>query len=87
MSGDQKQNLVQKNVDEERQKMEAMRGQVVEDKKAETNVMVEEEEGLSSSSSEEDEEEEEEDSSSDSETSKFGHSVGVLYMNRVNSSR
>ncbi|KAI0241081.1 hypothetical protein LSAT2_001739 [Lamellibrachia satsuma] len=71
MSGDQKQNLVQKNVDEERQKMEAMRGQVVEDKKAETNVMVEEEEGLSSSSSEEDEEEEEEeDSSSDSETKK-----------------
>ena len=68
MSVDQKQNLVQKNVDEERQKMEAMRERV-EDRKVETAEVTVVEEASSSSSSED---EVEEASSSDSETSKFG---------------
>ena len=64
MSVDQKQNMVHKNVDEERQKMEAMRERV-EEKKVETEVMVVEEPSSSSS------EDEVEASSSDTETSKF----------------
>jgi len=86
MSVDQKQNLVQKNVDEERQKMEAMRERVVEDKKAEKEVVVEEEEGASSSSSSEEEEEEEEVSSSDSETSKYRSVVNETWANMVSGS-
>ena len=65
MSVDQKQNMVHKNVDEERQKMEAMRERV-EEKKVETEMMVVEEPSSSSS-----EDEAEEASNSDTETSKF----------------